>query len=331
MPETWEPGIDDDYDPPWERGTPTKKPYRCKGGTDPIDHGPKDNWYTPLPGFWLPNDWDWTEDDFPDYTADAYVRALTDPVAWDDLIKLGPMPQATRQAWGAWLGAWGCDRQLKRGWPMLESIARIRYETARYKYLVPAWERAIVEAATELDDIEDQISTILWILETIAKKWIPIPPGILGIARQTARTLDCAQALAARATGFRAGKSKYVDCLSEVAKKKATMRATHYTLVGWLQENYGKILEAAQASNTWTDFGLVLGPLFAWLEEGAWGLIKEGAEGYNTGLEALYPGYIDKQKRIGREIDEAIQKSWEETWGSIDEWGNETIGDWVEP
>ena len=330
MVEVWEPGIDDDYDPPWERGTPTKKPYLCKGKTAPIDNGPKDNWYTALPGFWLPNSWEWTEDDFPDYTADAYVRALTDPVAWDELIKLGPMPTTTRRAWGAWLGAWGCDRKLKRGWPELEGVARARYESARYVYLVPAWSRAISKVAQELDDIEDQISTILWALETVAKKWIPVPPGILGIARQTTRALDCAQELASAATGFRAGKSKYVDCLADLQRKKGVMRTTNYTLLGWLQTNYGKILEAAQASNTWTDYGLVLGPIFAWIEEGAWGLIKEGAEGYNLATEALFPGYNEESQRIARELDAVIQKTWAETWGSIDEWSNETIGDWVE-
>ena len=331
MADIWEPGEDDDYDPPWERGTPTKKPFTCKGGVAPVDLGPKANWYTPLPGFWLPNSWDWTEDDFPDYTADAYVRALTDPIAWDELVRVGPSPLATRKAWGAWLGAWGCDRELKRGWPELEAVARSRYETARYKYLVPAWSRAISSAAQELDDIEDQISTILWMLETVAKKWIPVPPSILGIARQTTRTLDCAQSLAYTATGTRASKSKYNDCMSEVTRKKATLRATHYTLVGWMQENWGKLLEAAQASNTWTDYGLVLGPLFAWIEEGAWGLVKEGAEGYNLGVEALFPGYIEERNRITREIDETIQKAMDETFGAIDEEGWETIGDWQEP
>lgn len=331
MVEVWEPGPEDDYDPPWEMGTPTKKPYLCKGGTEPVDHGPKNNWYTPLPGFWLPNSWTWTEDDFPDYTADAYVRALTDPVAWDDLVRLGPPPLTTRQAWGAWLGAWGCDRQLKRGWPELETVARARYESARYKYLVPYWSRKITEVLGELDDLEDQLSTILWVLEMVGRKWVPVPPGLLGIGKQTARSLDCAQTLLAGATGFRAGKSKYVDCIDEVTRKKAVMRTTNYTLLGWLQDNFGHILEAAQASNTWSDVGLVLGPLFAWMEEGAWGLIREGAEGYNLGIEAVFPGYIEERNKIARALDEAIEERWDATWGSLDEWDNEQINEWIEP
>lgn len=288
------------------------------------------NWYEALPNFWLPNGWLWTEDEWPDYTADAYVRALSETPDISDIIKLGPPSIASRRAWGAWNGSFNDDKQLARGWVELESCARAKYESARYRYLVPAWRRALVEIVGDIDDIEDQLSTILWILETVSKKFIPIPPRWLDIARRTNQSLDCAGKLLAGITPIRASKSQYAECLAEVGRNKRRLRAQKAGLIGWFQDNWGRLLEAAQASETWFDVGIVLGPIMAYLDEGMWGLIEDTQENYLLTADALFPGYARWARETDEAIAAAIARAWDETWGRIppDRW--DEVEEWVE-
>ena len=101
-------------------------------------------------------------------------------------------------------------------------------------------------------------------------------------------------------------------------------------LLAWFQTNWGRLLEAAQATNTWFDVGIVLGPIMGYIDEGMWGFAQSTADNYNLAIEALYPGYTEERNRIGANIDAAIERSWDETWGSLDEWDNEQISEWVE-
>lgn len=280
------------------------------------------NWYEALPGFWLPNGWVWTEDEWPDYTADAYIRALSEGPDIGDIIKIGGPSTASKKAWGAWFGNFEGDRPLKRGWPELEQVAQKRYEAARYRSLVPAWQRAVTATLTELDDIEDQLSTILWIMEIISKKFIPIPPGWIDVTRRVADTTDCAGKLLGGLSPIRGSKAAYADCLANIGRERRRARAQKAGLLAWFQENWGRLIEAAQASNTWFDVGVVLGPIMGYIEEGMWGLIEETSENYLLAADALFPGYAEWARETDRAISEAIQKAWDETWGAVppDRW-----------
>jgi hypothetical protein len=288
------------------------------------------NWYEALPNFWLPNGWEWTEEEYPDYTAPEYVRALSDTPDIGDIIKLGPPSQASRQAWGAWLGGFENDRKIKRGWAELEDCARAKYEAARYRYLVPAWRRALVEIVTDLDDIEDQLSTILWVLESVTKKLVPVPPGWLDVVRRSTDSLDCAGKLLAGVTPFRGSKSNYAECLAQVGRDRGKMRQQRAGLLAWFQDNWGRLLEAAQASNTWFDVGIVLGPIMAYIDEGLWGLTEKTAENYLLSADALFPGYAAWAAETDAAIAAAIERAWDETWGAIppDRWDD--VEEWVE-
>lgn len=292
---------------------------------------PIDRWYEALPGFWLPPAWVWTEEEWPDYTVDAYVRALSDTPDISEIIVFRDWGQPSKKAWGAWFGAQQNDTKLNRGWPDLEIIAGKMYESARYKYLVPAWRRALVELVTDLDNIEDQLSTILWVLETVSKKFIRIPPGWLDVIHRSSTSLDCAGKLIAGIGTVRGSKSKYADCLAEVGRDRKKARAQRAGLLAWFQENWGRLIEAAQASGTWFDVGIVLGPIMAYIDEGMWGVIKKTQENYLLAADALFPGYAQWAAETDAAIAEAIQGAWDETWGAIppDRWDN--VEEYVEP
>lgn len=276
------------------------------------------NWREALPGFWLPATFVWTEQEWPDYTAPDFERALTDTPDVSDIIKLRGFGQPSPRAWAAWMTAFNADKPLRRGWADLEAIAGRMYETARYKYLVPAWRRAIVETLTELDDLEDQLSTILWVAETVSRKWIPLPKGLLSKADQARRTLDCAEKVLAGATIFRGGKSDYANCLRETENAKKRARAQKAGLVAWFRENWGRLLEAAQATGQWFDVGIVLGPIWAFIEEGAWGLAKRTTDNYLIAVDALMPGYKEDFYRNAEELSNRISQAWDDTWGAVD-------------
>ena len=287
------------------------------------------NWNEVLPGFWLPNSWAWTEERWPDYTADAYVRALSDTPDISNIIKIRGYGQPEPRQWGAWFGAFNADKLIERESEFLAVIADRMYESARYKYLVPAWRRTLVEVLTEIDDIEDQLSTLLWVAETVTRKWIPIPAGLLHSAGKITATVDCAGKLVAGITPFRGAKSGYADCLAEIDRKKRRAREQKAGLIAWFQENWGRLLEAAQATNTWFDVGIVLGPIMAYVDEGLWGLTKATAENYLLATDALFPGYAQFAKETDQRINDAVAEAWDSTWGALDEWDNEQIGEWA--
>lgn len=274
------------------------------------------NWYEALPGFWLPLGWPWTEAEWPDYTDPDFERALHDLPDPTEIIRFRGYGQPSPRAWGAWLSAFNNDRPLTRGWGELEWIAGKMYETARYKYLVPAWRRAIVKVVTELDDLEDQVSTILWAAEWVTRKVIPLPPHLLNRMDQVRRTLDCGEKILAGITPFRGGKSEYANCLRDQQRAKERAKAQRAGLLAWFRENWGRLLEAAQATGQWFDVGIVLGPIYAWIEEGVWGLAMRTTDNYLIAVDALMPGYREDFWRNAEELSNAIDDAWTSTWGS---------------
>ena len=267
------------------------------------------NWAEIYPGFWLPQGWAIDKDRFPDYTALGYIDKaageLVGTVEVDgeeiearrpkvlgvdprDVIRLRRLTQPSKQAWGTWLGGFANDRPLKRGWSDLEQIADSMYSTARFKHLTPLWRQAIISIMTEIDDIEDQLGTILWIVGWIGKKWIPKPllPA-LEKTRDLTDALDCAgKSLAGMGPAYTA-KTDYVECVNDKRRRAKRKLKQKKGLLAWLRKNYGPVLEAAQATGTWVDVGIVLGPIMAVVEDGWWGAMQTALNTPSIILEAL--------------------------------------------
>ena len=280
------------------------------------------NWREALPGFWLPNSWAHDESRWPDYTDDGYIRAIEDTPDISDVIRLRGLGQPTSQQWGAWLGAFNADRAIKQQTEFLAIIADRKYESARYVYLVPAWRRKMVEIATEIDDIEDQVSTILWVAETVARKWIPIPPKLLNAGAKLSKSLDCGGKLLTQVTPLRGGKSEYAECLNELVRSKKRSKEQKAGLLAWFQDNWGRLLEAAQATGTWFDIGIVLGPIMAYIDEGMWGAIKAEQEHTWMRIDAVIPGFKQTVDTGLELLNNEIEKAWDSTWGKVQSDGN---------
>jgi len=283
------------------------------------------NWTETLPSWWTPYTLEYDEARWPDYADPAFTRALSDTPDALDILAFLNYGQADRRAWGGWTAAFKADKPLAFRPDFHGPVADRLYETARYKFLVPAWRRAIVEVVGELDDIEDQISTILWIMEWITAKVIPIPKVVMNNAQRLQRTLDCAEKIVAGVTPFRFTKHEHTDCLRKIAAGKAGARDRRAGLLGWFRDNWGRLLEAAQATDTWFDVGLVLGPIMGYIEEGMWGLATQTTNNYLIAVDAVMPGYKEDFNRNAAELSAEVDLAWNDTWESLSSWTTDQI------
>lgn len=283
------------------------------------------NWYEALPGFWLPASKPFDRVRWPDYSDPRYEELLQNEIDLESLIRLRGITTPDRRQWGAWLNAFKNDKPVTWSDDFHGPIADRMYDTAQYKHLVPAWRRAITEVIGDLDDVEDQLSTILWVAEWITRKVIPLPKSLMNRAQQVQRTLDCAEKALAGVTIFRSGKSEYADCLKK--KQNALKRAKDQKagLLAWFRANWGRLLEAAQATGTWFDVGIVLGPIMGWIEEGMWGIAQKTTDNYLIAVDAVMPGYREDFNRNAAELSERVSEAWDDTWEGLDKWDNETI------
>ena len=267
-----------------------------------------------LPGFFIPGNWAYDANKWPDYSAPDYIRFFDDPPNISDVIVFLDYGKIEPKAWGAWFGAQQQQRTLPTFWPDLDRIARARYESARYVYLVPAWKRTITKVITDIDNIEDQISTILWVTEIALRKFVPLPDRFLAAARRVETSLDCAQKFLAGASPAKSLKPQYADCLRQVQRKKEERARHANALVAWLAENQYRLIEAAQATGTWFEVGIVLGPIMAWIDEGIFGLGKSTVLHGTLNAEALKPGYYEATKYTWEKLSDKIEETWLETW-----------------
>lgn len=288
----------------WNSAPPRER--LCPGKTLPRFTGPHDNWYEPIPEFWLPVDWIYDPARWPNYATELIASRLEELDEFSELFRLRGYGDPDKRAWGAWLGSLGCDRPLRRGWPALEVIADRMYDTARYKYLVPAWRRQMTAWITYLDNIEDQISTILWLIELLGKKVAPIPPGALSLADDVRKYLDAAEKALALTPGGRAGKVEWRKRQQETARQKREARGRIAMLMLWVRQNYTKLIEAAQATGTWFDVGIILGPIMGWIDEGLWGLGAKTLDNYLVAVDALAPGYREDFYRNATELEQRV-------------------------
>jgi hypothetical protein len=242
------------------------------------------NWIEIYPGFTLPRNI--LAAQFPEYG--DFDPDLPDPL---ELLRLPWTDPIPKWAWAAWSAAERLDKLPTMDPDLLQALAWKKYGSARYVYLVPAWRRYLTSIATDIDDIEDQLSTILWILELLGKKIIPVPPGVLRGGDAIRRALDDAQDVLNFSGVARSDKSLWRE---KQRKRRASVREARTRtakLAQWLAANYGRLLEAAQATGTWFDFGIVLGPIFGYIDEGIWGLANKTLDNYLIAADTVLPGY----------------------------------------
>jgi len=261
-------------------------------------------WQECHPGFSIPLSMDCGQ--FPEYTMpDPDLPDITDIIKIRDLLSTS----TPRYAWMAWKSAQRNDRKLYLKPDIAEQIAWKNYDQARTIALVPAWRRQMTVWITELDNIEDQLSTILWIIQLLGKKIVPIPPGALGAADDVRVFIDAAEkGLAITGIGRR-GKAEWHAARKKLNRDKRRAHSGLAKLTIWLRENHGRLLEAAQATNTWFDVGIVLGPIIGYLEEGLWRLAQATVDNYLVAADVLMPDYSFDFKRTANEYGEAIDKA----------------------
>jgi len=265
------------------------------------------HWLECRPGFSIPRSMDCAR--FPAYEDfDLEGPALTDIV---NVLELGRPP---RWAWGAWFNAERRDVPLKMDPGLADRLAMRIYDSKRFVALVPAWRRQLIEWLTEIDDIEDQVSTIAWLAETVLAKFIPIPRSVLTFTSGLKRTLDNAEQLLALGTMSRRSKSEWHSKRREIAAGKRAARGRLAQLVQWFRENWGNLLEAGQATNTWFDVGIVLGPIMGYIEDGLWTAGKKTLDNYLIAADAFMPGFRETYWEHLSAYGEAIDDRWKELY-----------------
>lgn len=268
-------------------------------------------WYELYPGFEVPRNLNTAQ--FPPYG--DFDPDLPDPL---DLVRLGDLGETPSWAWAAWYSARSSARLPNLPLDLLETIAWKKYGSARYLALVPEWRRALVELATDIDDVEDQVSTILWLLEWISGKFIPLPRGALAFADDIRKLLDRAQDALTPISIGRGAKQEWAEQHAEARRKVRAARTKNAKIITWLQDNYGRVLEAAQATGTWFDVGIIIGPIFGYIEEGLWGLAQNTLDNYLIAAEAFLPDYSEdfyrNAEELGTAIEDGMDNYWENLW-----------------
>lgn len=267
------------------------------------------NWYELHPGFTIPRNIDASQ--FPPFT--DFDPDLPDPF---ELIVLPWTDTIPSWGWAAWRAYETDDKLPKMNPDLLQAIAWRKYGTARYIALVPVWRRWMSDIAGELDDVEDQLSTILWIVELLGKKLLPIPPGVLAGPQQLQRLLDDAQEVLRYSGSSRTAKVEFREKQREARARTRVARGRTAKILTWLQNNYGRLLEAAQATGGWFDVGIILGPIFGYIEEGLWGVATNTLDNYLIALDALWPGYreayYENAERLTTDLEDAMAGFMEE-------------------
>lgn len=287
------------------------------------------NWVEVLPRFWIPRTWTWDRVRWPDFTDPDYIRWLEEAPDFANMLKLRGLGQPTPKERRIWYGARRADEPIPNFIETLAAVADRAYDSARYIYIVPSWKRQITRLLNEIDDIEDQLSTILWIAEIVSRKWIPIPQGLLSTAQRANTALDCAGKVLGGVIPGRLAKADYIECLKGITEGKRKKREAKAGLVAWFQENWGRLLEAAQATGEWFEIGIVLGPIWAWIDEGMFGVIKQTPQIANVTAEVLLPGTGAAVEAAARDLVQRLDNAWDSTWGSGETIEYDELPEWA--
>ena len=181
---------------------------------------------------------------------------------------------------------------------------------------LPAWRRSAIKLITELDNVEDEIATIAWFVElTGAKLAGPLMRGVK-VAQELGYAADAVNAALTLPGLGRAVKSKLERDARRRRRARARRAGTLNKTLVWFQDNWGHLFEAGQASASWTGYGIQPGPIMGVMEEGWWGVARWANEGYLEIADLVEPGAKRDFLRWAAEGDAALQRRWDETWGS---------------
>lgn len=135
---------------------------------------------------------------------------------------------------------------------------------------MPDWRQKMVTVMTALDNAEDVISTMAWILGPYLEK--TGRPGKLLVrgAKGTSSSINFINRFLRGPELTRKTKHRYMDERKMNAKDRVMRGAPKSKAGKWLQNNLGNLIQAAQASESLTGVGLQLGTIYGTLENALW-------------------------------------------------------------
>ncbi len=292
-----------------------------------------------------------------DWSTDPTYHSPIRIPEWQDVIHIRPRAELTREdrrIWKRYLkttaqkfttvadlraGISDAEKSLLEAQGItpdkLETLLRGRqiYQDIR-RSQIPEWRRKIVQVLTKLDNVQDQISTILWITDPITRRWGPtrvastiahrVGDLISDIERAMAGPLmpgyrTIGRGAAAKRTpigashSVRATDRKHVATQTPQSSRQQTGKGgILQRAVKWLQKSQGHLLEAGQALDTWVGVGISLGTIFGALEEAQDRLIISAWEGAKfavagVGRSLTKPG-SDLDQILREQQDASVQR-----------------------
>ncbi len=244
---------------------------------------------------------------------------------WNEVLRLQPREQLTpqdRRAWNAYLA-----QESRKALPVATLRERITPEqlanlqaagltSAKLEQLlrgrqlhedmqrseIPEWRQKLVRLLTQLDNIEDQVSTVLWVTDPLTRRWAPTR-AISEVAHRTTDAVsNIQQAIAGPALYKALAKSKAARKNKRSSRSVTGKLGNLQRAAGWLKTNQGRLLEAGQALETWTGVGISLGPIFGAMEEAQDRLFQSAYEGAKFAVAAAGRAVT----RSGSDLDEIL-------------------------
>lgn len=215
------------------------------------------------------------------------ARPVTSPPlpAWDSIIHVAPRYRFTRAEYDELRAA---DREHRPPNLTDEAVAalasRQAYIDAQANSALPEWRKSLVKTLTTLDNIQDQISTVVWLTGPIIDRLGKKAKAAHAVVDETGDAINFMQSIIAGPTPGRSGKNRRALARTANARTKGGVIGALQKGIGWLQKNQGHLLEAAQATDTWFGVGISLGSVFGAIEETYW---RTGEQAYYEALTAL--------------------------------------------
>jgi hypothetical protein len=197
---------------------------------------------------------------------------------------------------------------------------------------VPYWRQVMTQVLTTLDNIQDVVATAAWMGGPLLRRMGKLGTYLHGEVKSTATALGTMErALGGPLPGGRA-KHDYMNRRMADARKRTGFIGGLQKGLDWFGKNQGHLLEAAQASETITGYGLVLGAVMGALEETYW---RTGKSAYyqamayaNGAIAALLPigaqsratvqAVADEYTRAGLQVPPAPPIEWAQTlWSQM--------------
>lgn len=130
----------------------------------------------------------------------------------------------------------------------------------------PDWRNKMVRVMTALDNAEDIISTMSWIFGPYIEKTGKLGRGLVKGAKGASDTINFINKFLRGPELTRKAKHKYMDDRKMNAKTRVMRNAPKSKAGKWLNDNIGRLFQAAQASESLTGVGLQIGTIYGTLE-----------------------------------------------------------------